>query len=102
MRPALERLSSVVYGELRRIARRFMRNERAGITLQATALVNGVYVRMVDVSNVDWKHRCHSLLRCLLPDALCRDSLAAAALLFTHPYRNSPSSEESQPWVRCP
>ncbi len=42
---ALERLAEQVYDELRRIARRYMRNERAGNTLQTTALVNEVYLR---------------------------------------------------------
>ena len=46
-----------VYNELRRIARRYMRNERAGNTLQTTALVNEVYLRLVDVKNVDWQQR---------------------------------------------
>jgi RNA polymerase sigma factor (TIGR02999 family) len=39
------------------MARRYMRNERAGNTLQATALVNEVYLRLVDVKYVDWQHR---------------------------------------------
>src|SRR5437667_9799921 len=52
---ALERLADQVYNELRRIARRYMRNERAGNTLQTTALVNEVYLRLVDVKNVDWQ-----------------------------------------------
>src|SRR5215467_11137598 len=54
---ALERLTEKVYDELRRIARRYMRNERAGNTLQTTALVNEVYLRLVDVKNVTWEHR---------------------------------------------
>jgi RNA polymerase sigma factor (TIGR02999 family) len=54
---ALDRLASVVYQELRRMARRYMKNERPGNTLQTTALVNEVYLRLVDVKNVDWQHR---------------------------------------------
>lgn len=54
---ALEQLIPLVYQELHKIARRHMRNERAGNTLQTTALVNEVYLRMVDVKNVDWEHR---------------------------------------------
>ena len=50
---ALNRRTPVVYTELKRIARRYMRNERAGNTLQTTALVNEVYLRLVDVKNVD-------------------------------------------------
>ena len=54
---ALEQLIPLVYQELHKIARRHMRNERADNTLQTTALVNEVYLRMVDVKNVDWEHR---------------------------------------------
>jgi len=54
---APDRLASVVYDELRRVARRYMRNERAGNTLQTTALVNEAYLRMVGVNNVDWQSR---------------------------------------------
>ena len=46
-----------MYGELRLIARRYMRNQRAGNTLQTTALVNEVYLRLVDVKNADWQQR---------------------------------------------
>jgi len=56
-RAALELLTAKVYDELRRIARRYMRNERAGNTLQTTALVNEVYLRLVDVKSVRWEHR---------------------------------------------
>ena len=39
------------------MARRYMRSERAGATLQTTALVNEVYLRLVDVKNIDWQRR---------------------------------------------
>src|SRR5215813_9369166 len=78
---ALERLSERVYGELRLIARRYMKNERAGNTLQTTALVNEVYLRLVDVKNVDWQHRAQffaiaaQMMRRILVDAArARDS----------------------------
>jgi RNA polymerase sigma factor (TIGR02999 family) len=54
---ALERLAEHVYPELRLIARRYMKNERLGNTLQATALVHEVYLRLVDVTNVEWQER---------------------------------------------
>jgi len=54
---ALDRLMPAVYGELRRIAHRYMRNERVGNTLQTTALVNEAFLRLVDVKNVDWQQR---------------------------------------------
>jgi RNA polymerase sigma factor (TIGR02999 family) len=72
---ALDRLASVVYQELRRMARRYMKNERPGNTLQTTALVNEVYIRLVDVKNVDWQHRAQffaisaQMMRRILVDA---------------------------------
>jgi RNA polymerase sigma factor (TIGR02999 family) len=56
---ALDRLTPLVYDELRRMARLYMRNERAGNTLQTTALVNEAYLRLVDVKNVSWSDRVH-------------------------------------------
>ncbi len=56
---ALDRLTPRVYAELRRIAGRFMHREAAGITMQATALVNEVYLRLVDVSQANWQDRAH-------------------------------------------
>jgi RNA polymerase sigma factor (TIGR02999 family) len=54
---ALARLAEYVYPELRAMARRHMRNEREGNTLQTTALVNEVYLRLVDVTKVEWRQR---------------------------------------------
>src|SRR5229473_2002568 len=54
---ALERLAEQVYPELRLMARRYMKNERPGNTLQATALVHEVYLRLVDVTKVEWRER---------------------------------------------
>jgi RNA polymerase sigma-70 factor, ECF subfamily len=72
---ALDRLTPLVYAELRRIARRYMRNERGGNTLQATALVNEAYLRLVDVKGADWRDRSHffalsaQIMRRILIDA---------------------------------
>jgi RNA polymerase sigma-70 factor (ECF subfamily) len=72
---ALERLTPLVYGELRRIARRHMAGERAGRTLQTTALVNEAYLRLVDSAHVRWQDRAHffaissQLMRRILVDA---------------------------------
>jgi RNA polymerase sigma factor (TIGR02999 family) len=72
---ALERLTELVYQELRRMARRYLRNERLGNSLQATALVNEVYLRLIDVKNVDWRERAQffalsaELMRHILVDA---------------------------------
>ncbi len=54
---ALARLTERVYPELRLMARRYMRNERPGNTLQPTALVHEVYFRLVDVTHVEWRER---------------------------------------------
>ena len=56
---ALARLTLLVHQELRRIARRCMRGERAGHSLQATALVNEAYLRLLDVQHVNWRDRAH-------------------------------------------
>ncbi len=56
---ALESLIPLVYGELRRQARGYLRNERSGHTLQPTALVHEVYLRLVDQSQVKWQNRAH-------------------------------------------
>jgi RNA polymerase sigma factor (TIGR02999 family) len=56
---ALDRLTPRVYRELRRMAGHLMRNESPGRTIQATALVHEAYVRLIDVTNVDWQHRAH-------------------------------------------
>jgi RNA polymerase sigma factor (TIGR02999 family) len=56
---ALERLTPLVYDELRRLARHHIRQERAGQTLQQTALVNEAYLRLVDASGIDWQDRTH-------------------------------------------
>jgi len=56
---ALDNLIPVVYDELRRVARRYMRAEGPGHTLQATALVNDAYLRLVDQRRVSWQNRAH-------------------------------------------
>jgi RNA polymerase sigma factor (TIGR02999 family) len=58
-RRALDRLLPLVYAELRRIARRQLRRERAGHTLQPTALVHEAYLRLVDQRQGDWRNRAH-------------------------------------------
>ncbi|HJQ68440.1 MAG TPA: sigma-70 family RNA polymerase sigma factor [Blastocatellia bacterium] len=58
-RAALDQLIPLVHDELRRLARRYMRRERAGHTLQTTALVNEAYMRLVDQRHVRWQNRAH-------------------------------------------
>jgi RNA polymerase sigma factor (TIGR02999 family) len=72
---ALGHLAEHVYPELRRMARRYMRDEFQGNTLQATALVHEVYLRLVDVTNVEWRARAQffaiaaQMMRRILVDA---------------------------------
>jgi len=54
---ALAQLAERVYPELRLMARRYMKNERQGNTLQTTALVHEVYLRLVDVTRIKWQER---------------------------------------------
>ena len=56
---ALDQLLPVVYAELRRVAARQLRNERSDHTLQPTALVHEVYLRLVDQRHANWQNRAH-------------------------------------------
>ena len=56
---ALEKLTPLVYRELHRLAAKYMRGEQVDHTLQATALVNEAYVRLIDWKNVQWQNRGH-------------------------------------------
>jgi len=58
-RDALDRLAPLVYAELRRLAKSYMRKERAGHTLQTTALINEAYLRLIDAGQVEWRNRAH-------------------------------------------
>jgi RNA polymerase sigma factor (TIGR02999 family) len=58
-RGAVDRLAPLVYDELRRRARRYARGERPNHTLQPTALVHEVYLRLVRLDRVDWQDRVH-------------------------------------------
>jgi RNA polymerase sigma factor (TIGR02999 family) len=56
---AFDKLVPLVYQELHALARRYMRSERSDHTLQATALVNEAYVRLIDVNRIRWQNRSH-------------------------------------------
>jgi RNA polymerase sigma factor (TIGR02999 family) len=58
-RTALDELLPLVYGELRRIADRYLKRERQDHTLQPTALVHEAYLRLVDQRDVEWQNRAH-------------------------------------------
>jgi RNA polymerase sigma factor (TIGR02999 family) len=72
---ALNRLSNQVYDELRQMARRYMKAERRDNTLQTTALVHEVYLRLIDVTKVEWRQRAQffaiaaQMMRRILVDA---------------------------------
>ena len=82
---ALEQLTPIVYKELRRIARRYMRGERANNTLQTTALVNEAYLRLVEVKRMRFNDRAHffavsaTLMRRILVDHARRRNLKRGA-----------------------
>ena len=56
---ARDRLVPIVYEELRRLAHHYMRNERSGHTLQTTALVNELYLRLAGIDALGWRDRAH-------------------------------------------
>jgi RNA polymerase sigma-70 factor (ECF subfamily) len=80
-RNALNRLTPIVYDELRRLARTYMRRERPGHSLQTTALVNEAYMRLVDYKHMRWQNRAHffavsaQLMRRILVDHARRHNL---------------------------
>ena len=83
---ALEKLTPLVYQELHLRAHRHMARERAGQTLQTTALVNEIYVQLIDLRGVSWRDRAHffalssRLIRRVLIDAArARGSLKRGA-----------------------
>lgn len=72
---ALERLTPLVYDQLRRLARQYVRKERAGARGEATSLVHDAYLRLVNARTVDWQDRAHffavsaTVMRRILVDA---------------------------------
>jgi RNA polymerase sigma-70 factor (ECF subfamily) len=78
---ALDRLTPIVYDELHRLARRYMRHERPGHSLQTSALVNEAYLRLVDYERMQWQNRAHffaisaQLMRRILVDHARRRNL---------------------------
>jgi RNA polymerase sigma-70 factor (ECF subfamily) len=78
---ALDRLTPLVYDELHRLARRHMRRERPGHSLQTTALVNEAYLQLVDYERMQWQDRAHffavsaQVMRRILVDRARRHNL---------------------------
>ena len=58
-RAALDQLTPLIYGELRKLARFHMSREAPGHTLQATALIHEAFLKLMDIEDVDWKDRRH-------------------------------------------
>ena len=79
---ARDQFFALIYDELHRTARRFMRHERGGHTLQASALVNEAYVRLVGTSQIQWQDRAHffgiaaHMMRRILVDAARRKAVS--------------------------
>ncbi len=80
-RNALDKLTPIVYDELHRLARSYMKRERTGHSLQTSALVNEAYMRLVDYKNMQWQNRSHffavsaQLMRRILVDHARRHNL---------------------------
>jgi RNA polymerase sigma-70 factor (ECF subfamily) len=80
-REALKKLTPIVYEELHRLARHYMRGERSGNSLQTTALVNEAYIRLTDYKRMRWENRAHffavsaQLMRRILVDHARRHNL---------------------------
>ena len=78
---ALDHLTPIVYSELRRLAGYYMGRERSGHSLQATALVNEAYLKLVDCKRMRWENRAHffavtaKLMRRILVDHARRHNL---------------------------
>ncbi len=66
---ALEKLTPLVYEQLHRVAQHYMAGQRPGHTLQTTALVHEVYLRLVDCGQVNWQDRAEAPSVCNQPDA---------------------------------
>jgi RNA polymerase sigma factor (TIGR02999 family) len=82
---ALETLTPIVYDELHRLARHYMKRERSGHSLQTTALVNEAYIRLVDYKRMQWQNRAHffavssQLMRRILVEHARRHNLKRGA-----------------------
>lgn len=72
---AFDRLTPLIYDELRRMAKHYMQGQRPGQTLQTTALVHEAYLRLIDAKSTDWRDRAHffavsaQIMRRILIDA---------------------------------
>src|SRR5476649_1261120 len=97
---ALERLTPLVYDELRRLARNYMRAERGSHTLQATAVVHEAFLRLIQ-GNVALQDRAHffALASRLMRRVLVDHAKSRGRLKRGHPQEDEPSQEDSEPQV---
>jgi RNA polymerase sigma factor (TIGR02999 family) len=108
---ALDELLPLVYDELRRRARRYLRAQPAGHTLQTTALVHEAYLRLVGQSSVEWNGRAHfygvaaKAMRSIMVDHARARSAAkrdeAAAVLGVSPATVKREWTTARAWLRC-
>ena len=88
---ALQALTPIVYEELHRLARRYMRRERSGHSLQATTLVNEAYMRLADYTRMQWQDRAHffavsaQVMRRILVDRARRRQARQRSTAALHP-----------------
>jgi RNA polymerase sigma factor (TIGR02999 family) len=101
---ALDRLTPLVYDEIRRIAHRYIQREREGHTLQTTALVHEAYVRLAGSQNVAWQNRSHFfavtaqvMRRILIDHARRRQYLKHGGEAQRVPFDSLPVALMSQP-----
>jgi RNA polymerase sigma factor (TIGR02999 family) len=85
---ALDRLTPLVYDRLRRLAWHYVRHERPGVTLQGTALVHEVFLRLVGTPDIEWRDRTHyfavasrAMRRILVDAARARQAVKRGGLL---------------------
>jgi RNA polymerase sigma factor (TIGR02999 family) len=86
--PAIETITPAIYAELRRVAEGYLRRERAGHTLQPTALVHEAYLRLVKQHHISWENReqvlglaAHLMRRVLVDHARARGRIKRAGML---------------------
>ena len=102
-RSALDRLTPIVYQDLRRVARRHLLAERVGHTLQPTALVNETYMRLVDYRRMQWQDRAHflavssQLMRRILVEHARRRNLKRGAGMRRISWEQAPNVVSSRP-----
>lgn len=94
---ALEKLTPQVYLELRKAAKRSLKRERNGHSIQTTALINELYLRLEDLQGVDWRSRAHFFAVCARQMRRILIDLARAR------QSHKPAAEHtSSLWMKCP